>query len=1423
LVEFNRFIELDRRFLDVTELTEPEESALRSYTASLLGKEAGIGWADLLESRIVVILGEPGSGKTWELRNQAKLLKNRGFAFFIPLDRLVEGPLERALYPADERQFLEWVKKGGQVTFFLDSVDEGKFRKQQDFARALDSFVRGVGLPRIRIVRIVISSRVSEWRIHADREEIFQRFDLTWSDKQGADKSTTKTPEFRVVQLEPLDRSRVRKFAEEIGLENPKLFLEAIDIQHAWEFVRRPIDVADLISYWLEHGQLGTLSELIEFNLSKNLRETPERIQNDPLTPQLSRTGAECLGAAVIFCQRFNFFIPDTIPPADTSGALVAEQCLPSDWSSAMGRAMLSRAIFDAASYGRIRFHHRRIAEYVTASWLAQRMKEGCPYPVLENLLFCHHESRMIIRPSLRPVAAWLAIGNESWNRRLREHILTSAPDLFLTLGDPQSLPVEYKKSIIQNLIARYRGRQRIFLDADAEAMSRMANPALSPLIVTLLEETTTPIDIKLLLLQIIRHGRLRDCLDVALNIVESQNEPILLKSYAVAAIRDIGDKEARRRLSEISERFDRIENHLCALILEAIYPEAIGPQSLATLLGKTEKVDRYSTDLPWYLKKHLEETLPTEQAADMLQELLRLAQQPPHLRHNGEDTPISDRFCWLGEVIPVVLMHLMKQSELQNHEIEIAARALWILRNYRRYDKMNRDLPGEFSSLLDRYPPIRRAYFWICIEEIHRQKPDKKLSPTLVYDYYGVVKQREEDIHWLIKDIRESSSEQIKTTTLQFAVYLWHSSGRRRSIKKLIKQSIKGNRELLRLSKREFNISISEKFRHFLYRRGIYSWDQIYWKLKNKIGNRYSTFRDKIWLYRNLKNLRNGKAIYALSGLAREAASEDYHHWGTNSWLPLNAKRGVLIARAAATGWKVAWRRWTPPLPHEKPKPNETDCRVIIGLSGINISLADGELDFATMPSDEARLACRYAVNEMNGFPTWFSALAEHHPDAVRDVLSECVRGEWNIPADREHVHEVLSHIRYYGKEISPLVAEDILEHLMVGDPLHYGVLEAVLSILLSMPNLPRLAISTLAAKRLANYTPDNPRFILWMVILSQLESNTAMKKLKDLISQGSDPTDLIAGICAGLGSHSHSEYPLIENPDYLNAKVMSEFIPLVFQYVNVEEDIDRTHGGAYTPTGRDHAQEFRNGLIERFSRLPGREVEDVLASIAYNPLFVGHRDYILHLIDKRAEQLSESLPWSPQDIRDFMQEHETSPHSAYELFKIGCKRLTVIKDEVEIGEISSRYDLHPDDKEDRLRSWLARQLRSFSKGRYNVPQEEEIDLEQKPDLRIEAPGMTSVSIEVKWADNWSLNELIEGLADQLVGKYLRSPDSNYGIYVLGYKGEKNYWLKGENGQKLAFNDLVQDLQQKARELEKDYKDAIGLKVIDINFQRPT
>jgi hypothetical protein len=1403
-------------------MNENEEAAFQSYTLLISGKEPGLGWKDVLASRIVVILGEPGSGKTWELRNQTNILRKQHFSFFIPLERLVEAPIEESLHSNDIEQFSKWKKRGGEVIFFLDSVDEAKFRKQKDFAQALDNFVRGVGTKHARLVRIVISSRITEWRVHADREELLQRFGSTLTRRANEEgESIVKTPEFHVVQIMPLDRSRVHKFTEGIGLENPEAFIDEIDSHHAWQFVRRPNDVADLINYWNEHGRFGTLSELIEFNLTNKLKETSERMKNDPLSPQQSRLGAECLGAAVHLCKCFNFFVPDTIPVTDTSSALVAEECLPTGWTPSMCRAILNRPVFDSASYGCIRFHHRRIAEYLGTSWLEQRMKEGCPYPDLEDLLFASHDGHRIIRPSLKPFVAWLALGTESWNLRLRKQIIETAPDLFLTHGDAESLPVEYKYALLQSLIARYRGRERIYVDTEDEALSRMADKNMAPQISTLLRERTNPLDIRIMLLRMIQHGKLLDCLDVVLDIVDSPDESDTLKSYAVASIRDIADQNARKKLAEITYKYNTIKTRLCALICEAIYPHILNPKGLATLLSKAERVARRSVDLPWHLKKHLQDNLPIEQASEMLQVLIDLAQKTPHLHHNNKETPISERFYWLGEVIPVALISLLNWQQLDDNDVEIAARALWLLGFFQKCGKLDRDLPGNLNSLLDKHPAVRRAYVWECINEMLRTKPAEELSPFLVFYHFDIVTQREADIEWLIKDIQEASSQEIKNIALKIAVHLWLQSGRKRSVRKLFKSAIKGNHELVRLFKKESTIKISNKIRSFLYRHRIYSMEQTVRNSKNMIRQCYSKLRDKMWLYWNLQSLRNGTAIYALYRLVIEI-TENTNQWGADSGHLLRRKRGGLIARAAIAGWKFVWHQWRPPLPHEKPKSNATDYRVIIGLSGLNTSLADGSLDFSMITPLEANLACRYALNELNGFAVWLPELAKCHPDIVRAVLIECICGEWQIPADREHVNHVLSSIRYDKGGMGFLVADDILKKLQDNDPPHYDVLETAIFILMRLSDPPRLALSALASQRTSDYQIDDPRFILWMIVWIQLDSVSAIKTLKDKLDQMQEPTSLIIEICNGLSSHSHLGYPLIEKPDYLRTEFLLEFIPMVFHYIRVEDDIDRTNEGVYSPTSRDHAQDFRNSLIERFSRLSDPEVNNVLRKFLEDPIFIIYRDYILHLIEKRSELSSELIPWRPKDIHDFMYEHETSPHSDYELFKIACKRFSSIKDEVERGEISSRYDLHPDDKEPQLRSWLARQLRNKSRERYTVPQEEVIDLEQKPDLRIEASGIGPVSIEIKWVDNWSLNELKEGLEDQLIGKYLRAPDSNYGIYVLGYKGEKSYWVDDESNQRLLFDELVRHFEELAEAEVKHRNYVIGLRVFGINFQKP-
>jgi hypothetical protein len=47
-----------------------------------------------------------------------------------------------------------------------------------------------------------------------------------------------------------------------------------------------------------------------------------------------------------------------------------------------------------------------------------------------------------------------------------------------------------------------------------------------------------------------------------------------------------------------------------------------------------------------------------------------------------------------------------------------------------------------------------------------------------------------------------------------------------------------------------------------------------------------------------------------------------------------------------------------------------------------------------------------------------------------------------------------------------------------------------------------------------------------------------------------------------------------------------MRILVPLTYQHIRPTEDVDHM-GEAYTPTERDHAQEFRNRLLQRFAEM--------------------------------------------------------------------------------------------------------------------------------------------------------------------------------------------------------------------------------------------
>ena len=147
------------------------------------------------------------------------------------------------------------------------------------------------------------------------------------------------------------------------------------------------------------------------------------------------------MAAASILCRNLNFKVPDDSFLPDTD-ALDAGMCLPDSWLAKERRALLDRPLFESALYGCTRFHHRRMMEYLAASWMSGRLRDNCPMNRLDVLLFAEHQGEYILRPALASVAAWLSNGDEPHNKMVRERLLKAAPHIHFNHGDTTKITI---------------------------------------------------------------------------------------------------------------------------------------------------------------------------------------------------------------------------------------------------------------------------------------------------------------------------------------------------------------------------------------------------------------------------------------------------------------------------------------------------------------------------------------------------------------------------------------------------------------------------------------------------------------------------------------------------------------------------------------------------------------------------------------------------------------------------------------------------------------------------------------------------------------------------------------------------------------------------------------------------------------------
>ena len=466
------FIELNRTFHELSKHNSEndEEDINRAFHFS-----ERLRWPNLIKEYRLIILSEAGSGKTAEIRNVARTLREQGKpAFFLRLEHIPRD-FEDAFEVGTCEVFEEWLASGEEGWLLLDSVDEARLRNPGDFELAIRKLSRRISTAKDR-THIVITGRTTAWRPQTDLAYCTAHLPYAAAatserdpqaedgGPQGSLQTETETqgkaqPVFKIVALDDLTSDQIAVFAKARGIENSKAFLDAVERADAWSFTSRPQDLEELTEFWIDKDRIGTRLELMRNSIVRRLAERDQdRADARPLSAESARQGSRLLAAAATLAQDPTIRVPDGV---ENSKGIAVQSVLP-DWDDKDQSTLLSRPIFDEAIYGAVRFHHRSVREYLTAEWFAELFKRETSRRTIEALFFRNQYGLDIVVPTLRPILPWLAILDE----KIRDRVRKVAPEIIFEGGDPSQLPIEVRRYILHEVCEQMAGRCHWPLDA---------------------------------------------------------------------------------------------------------------------------------------------------------------------------------------------------------------------------------------------------------------------------------------------------------------------------------------------------------------------------------------------------------------------------------------------------------------------------------------------------------------------------------------------------------------------------------------------------------------------------------------------------------------------------------------------------------------------------------------------------------------------------------------------------------------------------------------------------------------------------------------------------------------------------------------------------------------------------------------------
>ncbi|VWD09236.1 hypothetical protein [Burkholderia lata] len=1356
-------------------------------------------WSDLHEQRIVVVVGEAGIGKTTEFKSETERLRRLGkAAFFIELNQLVDSESWTLALGQFVEAFNAWQQSTEDGYFFLDAVDEARLTSHAALKRALQ-VVNANLWKHFPKVRVAISSRLTDWSIQdvqlAVDELLVSPIELACRPRpELAAVPSGKSAPVRIQEqleeehtqpfvaaLAPLSLSEAQKLADAWLIPDTQEFWVAVRDGEYEHLATRPLDLRWMVEVWKAKRSLGTYRELIEGSVANRLIDTNPsyQVSGAVLSPEQLREGAELLAAATelsgrayICCELISTPPQDQVAPIEV---LVK-------WKANDVARLLASALFDDATFGRVKFHHRTVRAYLAACWLDRQLLAGAPLRRVLSIFVTSPFDEQVLIPSRRWAFCWLA----AINAKVREWLVRHFPEMLLFDGDPEAWDRLSADAAFAHYVQWLNDGHRPDWYNNAAEYKRVGRALSRGQVATHISDAELPMNVKLILLPIVAHARLLDCSSAVFNLYVDSPPGSREQLRALQTLKGIATAKQRDAIKTSLLASSYTSNELIAAALVVVGVTSLTTAELTQSFMTAASEDEYGQGP---MARAITQDILPEAAPPTLNAILDavLACLPVQGRlhefnkFQGSKPPRA----WLLDVLPTCLERLLSVLGPTTATYPaIFLRAAIYIELLRDGWYTDRDLQS-IRDLVANHPYFR----WKLASDFSKTSCISNLTTRMCWSSCLVTFDAE-DLPELTSRANDASlppTERLFWFDIakEIAKGYLRKLARKQALAALIAGvDAQARTNCIAIERANLASGLIQQHGWKLERRKHE--DEMRARLQGIVENVRSS----------IDHVRDASCTDTLCWLVQYSLE----HSGRDDIMSVDYNTiardlGSHIAEALAEGLKKIWQTIDPPDPAEYSN-GTLPWDAILAVAGLHTTLSEGQ-EVTALTEGDAERAARLSVWELKRPPEWFYGLVASHRETVEKALRPWIVAEAHQNHRASHLQRTLdlalrSDSSVRAGLIEPLLPAVLKQQIPAAETFNELFSALREDGLLSSRTIEQMCKTQLTTSRQTDELLSDTSWLrIWLHENLHRAWNWFEKSLSSVESTAKAQVKQFV--------ETLSDFKWLRTPlDDIAVDVLMKLHALVSKH-RTEEDAasDRADTNTFAPSMTRLLETIPGVLVG----IPGAAAHQALIRLAVTETDPITKVWLNGKVHEHASlQASQAGSFDLRGLHSIGSPLSYEAQSAEQLFEQVIARLEELRTGMEEGPFSDRGLLQNGMKERLLQLWLAARLRDTPNGRFSVHREEDVDADNETDIQVSARNW-NVCIEIKPVDakrGYSAVSLTSTIRDQLVGQYLKGFNSSHGILVL-FRLDKKTWDIPGVGKRQTFSTLVRYLQDQA------------------------